>query len=143
MEEVEFLYRKWVSELWNDGDLQIVDEMFDPDGIASYPYFLVGDEPIRGIGNYKKFLQLMRASYRDFKVEILELSADGETVTSLVQVNAVPRQSDEDSRDMDLSINSRVLSRTVFKDGKIKEIWNNMQIFRKGRPSNLLEFENS
>lgn len=143
MADVEKLYQKWIAELWNKGKVSVVDELFDPNGVAYYPYFLIGDEPIRGIENYKKFFGLMNSTYREITAEILEISSKDNAVTSLGLVNAVPIEQDRPDDKHKLTISAKVLTRTVFRDGKIIEIWKNMEMPADGRGTNLLEFKNS
>ena len=88
MDEIESKYRRWIEELWNNGKEEVIEELFDEDGVALYPYFVKGDEPIRGRDKFKKFYQLARKEFSEIKVEISDMTSDGEKIIALCAVSA-------------------------------------------------------
>lgn len=88
MQDIESIYRRWVDELWNKGNLDIVDELFDENGTAYYPFFIAGDEPIRGRKNFQRFVIEASSKFTDVRSEITEMVSDSNRVTALSEICA-------------------------------------------------------
>lgn len=66
-------------EIWNEGNLAVVDELYDPDII----YHDCGQpEDIVGLDAFKDYVTLLRVSYPDFNVTIDELIVKGDKIVS-------------------------------------------------------------
>ena len=139
MQDNETTYRRWIEEVWNEGREELIEELFDKDGVAFYPYLVNGGEPIRGRDKFKKFLKLLRKNYSEIKIKISDLATDGNKIVSLCEIKVVPV--DEDAAAEPLETTG--LSRIMFKDGKIVEIWNNTTAAGQGRDFELLKLDNT
>ncbi len=74
-------FRRFLAEAANDGNLAVVDELFDPD----VRYYVVGSaEPMRGFDGVKGVVSGFRAAFPDLHVTIEEVIAEGETVAARV-----------------------------------------------------------
>jgi hypothetical protein len=124
LKDIESSYRRWVDDLWNTDSLEIVDELFAENGIAFYPFFMQGDEPIRGRENFKTFVRLIKSKYCEIVAEVVEITSDGERVTALCRMSGKLKVVKPGQLSGNLS--TKGLCRIIFKDGKIIEIWNNM-----------------
>ena len=62
-------------EIWNEGNLAVVDELYDPDIIRhDWP------EDIVGLDAFKDYVTLLRVSYPDFNVTFDELIVKGDKI---------------------------------------------------------------
>jgi steroid delta-isomerase-like uncharacterized protein len=78
-EQNKTVVRRLIDELWNKGNLQVADEMIAPTyqhHDASTPDFGKGPE------GEKKRVNLYRNAFHDFRLNIEDLYAEGETVVA-------------------------------------------------------------
>ena len=62
------LMRRWFQEVWNDGKIETIHELFAPDGRAVGHY---GEKSeIRGPDEFVPFVQSIRSAFPDLKVTI-------------------------------------------------------------------------
>lgn len=76
-EENKELYRRLIEETFNEGDLDLVDELVAEDCVlheAGQP------EPIRGPEGVKAFLGTYRSAFPDAHIDIEEVVAEGDVV---------------------------------------------------------------
>ncbi|MEZ5429441.1 MAG: ester cyclase [Pyrinomonadaceae bacterium] len=133
MEDNESSYRRWVEEVWNGGREESIEELFDENGVASYPYFLKGTEPIRGRENFKKFYRQARETFADIKVRIEEMVSQGNQITVLCEVSAKRKDIGSDGLPRFEPVNMRSLCKIIYRNGKITELWNNISISEESK----------
>jgi steroid delta-isomerase-like uncharacterized protein len=82
----EFI-RRWFEEVWNQGRVEAIDEMFAADGVA---HGLSGDKdnPVRGTAGFKAFHESFRGAFPDIKVTVLDIVTEGDKVAALCEVRA-------------------------------------------------------
>jgi len=120
--DLKTLMNRIISEAWNNGEMEVLDEAFDKDLV--YHDTLMPD--ILGLEGYKKYLQEVRTSYPDFHVTIGEMVQEGNTLAGRyvwegTQVGAslalkVPATGKK------VSVNAAFI--THFAKGKIFDHWN-------------------
>lgn len=126
MSDIETIYRNWVEEVWNEGNEEAIEKYFDLNGVANYPYLAGQGYLIHGLEDYKKFFRLIRERYSDLRIEIDEITSENDRVTALSSIFSKGVQiRPEGSND---SEGGRLpsLSRAVFRDGKIIEVWSDI-----------------
>ena len=64
-------------EIWNEGNLAVVDELYDPDIIR---HDCGQPEDMVGLDAFKDYVTLLRVSYPDFNVTIDELIVKGDKI---------------------------------------------------------------
>lgn len=128
MDENELIYRRWVEEVWNQGKEEAIEELFDEDGIANYPYFVKNEEPIRGIEGFKKFFQLVRENFANLKIVTNDLAVVEYKVVAGCQISAVLKNADGNNILIDKYAEVKCLCQYRIKNGKIVEIWNNVDL---------------
>ena len=79
--ESETVMRRWFAEVWNEGRLESVDELFAPNGVA-YGLAEGGADDVHGPAEFRRFVQAMLVEFGDFRVEIEDVVADGEKVAA-------------------------------------------------------------
>lgn len=71
------LIRRCMDEIWNKGDLTLIDRVFAPGYVFRHPNF---PEPLAGPESYKKFVAAYRQAFPDLHVSMNEMVAEGEIV---------------------------------------------------------------
>lgn len=71
------LIRRAMSEIWNKGDLSLIDRVFAPGYVFRHPNF---PEPLSGPDGYRRFVAAYRFAFPDLHISINDLIAEGETV---------------------------------------------------------------
>ncbi len=138
MEENELIYRRWIEEVWNKGNEEVIDELFDKDGIAFYPYFVKGDEPIRGIEKFKEFYRLVRENFSGLEIRISDVAVEDNKVVALCFISATQETADLPT---DERAELRSLCQFKIKNGKIVEIWNNVDLTDQNPKAALLKLK--
>jgi steroid delta-isomerase-like uncharacterized protein len=78
------LVRRLYEEAFNEGDLDLVDELVAPDVVTHNPIILdapTGPDSIRG------GLEMIRKAFPDFHVEVEDLIAEGDRVAALLTMS--------------------------------------------------------
>jgi len=80
-EENKALIRRWFEEVWNQGRVERIPEMFADNGIA---HGMLGDpsEPLRGLNDIGRFHRLFRGAFPQLQVIVEEQVAEGNKVAT-------------------------------------------------------------
>ena len=70
-------FREVYERIWNEGDLAFVDVAYHPDYVFHSP---AEPKPIRGLDEWKAFIERIRTGFPDVTVQVEETLAAGETV---------------------------------------------------------------
>lgn len=108
-----------VLEVWNTGNLELVDEVYSPDYVRHYVDIY---EDIVGIDAYKEWVTSTRTTFPDFNVTIHETIKSGDTFASrytLTGTNTGPGNFPPTGKKI------KVSGATIIKvaEGKIVEEW--------------------
>ena len=78
-EENKAIIRRVNDEVWSEGDLDLIDELFADDFVAT----VVGaPEQIRGPQGFREFVVMYRTAFPDLRISVDEQFAEGETVVT-------------------------------------------------------------
>lgn len=127
-EENEAIYHRWIEEVWNKGNDDAIEELFDENGVAEYQY-LGKDNPIRGIDGYKKFVRWKRRLFTDIHITIEQIATNGNKVIAVCVLTANYRSDDLKDLEKPKTIQVSGLCQATFENGKIIRIWNNINLF--------------
>src|ERR1700741_310734 len=116
------LSRRLIEEVWNNQNLDAVDEFIAADFVQHDPQ---APDAVRGIEGYKQFVRYYRGAFRDLHFTIEDQLSEGQTVAArwtvtgthsgdLTGIPATGRQ---------VSLAGITCSRVV--DGKFVESWSN------------------
>jgi len=72
----KILARRWVEEIWNKGDLSVVDEIVSPDHVYHDPFQVEGHGP----EEYKQRIAVLRNAFPDLVYTIEDQVAEGDRV---------------------------------------------------------------
>ncbi|HEX5601358.1 MAG TPA: ester cyclase, partial [Pyrinomonadaceae bacterium] len=84
-EENKQLVRRWFEEVWNNGRVEAIDEMFDENGIA---HGLSDDHenPIRGPQGFRPFHTVFREAFPNMMIVVEDVVAEGDKVAARCSV---------------------------------------------------------
>ncbi len=77
-EENKTKVRRFFEEAWNKGNLAVVDEIGDPNGVAH----VVGAPDLRGAEATKQFITVYRTAFPDLHITIEDQVAEGDKVVT-------------------------------------------------------------
>ena len=63
-----------IEEAWNNGDLAMLDELYDPGFVRHWPPF----DDYTGLDAHKKRIEMIRTAYPDHKTIVLDILVDGD-----------------------------------------------------------------
>ena len=82
----ESIVREWFRRVWNQLDVNAIDELFAPDGVAHW----LDAEPVRGPAAFREFHHALRSSFHDIHVEVVREIQVGDLVAFQAEVRLVP-----------------------------------------------------
>lgn len=132
-EENKALVRRWFDEVWNKGNADVIDELFDENGIA---HGLSDDpaNPIRGPRDYRPFYEVFREAFPHMTIVIEDMVAEGDKVAARCSVRG-KHEGDFRGRSATGSpVDITGITIVRVAGGKIVEAWNNfdfMTLYRQ------------
>ncbi len=106
---------RFTAEVWNNGNLDLVDEMIADDFVRHLPNSWHTPK-IEGAAAFKEYMANIRTVYPDFHVQIHKRVADGDMVASSWTVSGT-------NQELDKKISIMGMSMTRYADGKAVEEW--------------------
>jgi steroid delta-isomerase-like uncharacterized protein len=79
-EENKAIVRRYFEEVWNEGDLNVVDELFTTNFVRYGPASIEG--VVRGSEGFKRLVGMYRAAFPDLQIPIEDQIAEGDMVVS-------------------------------------------------------------
>ena len=79
-EENKDLARRYLEEVWDKGNVDLIDELFTTDFVRHGPPAVEGE--VRGPEGFKGLVSTYHAGFPDFRVTIDEMIAEGDSVVS-------------------------------------------------------------
>ena len=117
------LMRRWFQEVWNEGRVETVHELFSPDGVATGQKG--AEAEIRGPVEFEKFVHEIRGAFPDIQVQVEDVFGTDDKV--VLRWSAVMTHTG-DGLGMPASgrtVRSRGITIARIVDGKIVEGWDN------------------
>lgn len=134
-EENKAVLRRWFDEVWNNGRAEVIDELFDENGVA---HGLDPSTPIRGPRDYKPFYETFRQGFPNLKVIIEDMVAEGDKVAARCSVRG-SHEGDFLGRAATQSpVEITGITIVRIDNGKIVEAWNNFDFMRLHQQVGLL-----
>jgi steroid delta-isomerase-like uncharacterized protein len=123
-EENKQLIRRWFDEVWNNGRADVIEELFDENGIAHG----LGDDPanpIKGPSGYKPFYQTFRQAFPNIMVVVEDVIAEGDKVVARCSVRAKHEGEFMGKPATQAPVEFNGITIVRIHNGKIAEAWNN------------------
>ena len=123
-EENKKLIRRWFDEVWNNGRAEVIEELFDENGIAHG----LGDDPahpIKGPAGYKPFYETFRQAFPNIMVVVEDMVAEGDKVVARCSVRAKHEGEFMGRAATQAPVEFTGITMVRIENGKIVEAWNN------------------
>jgi len=108
---------RFVTEVWNNGNLDLIDEMIAADFVRHLPNSWHTPK-IEGAAAFKEYMADTRIKYPDFHVKVHQRIADGDMVASAWTVSGT-------NQELNKKISIMGMTMTRYADGKAAEEWVN------------------
>ena len=120
-EENKELFRRSTEEVFNQGNLDVADELWNENHIAHVP-----PDEIKGPEGMKQFASQFRNSFPDIKMTIEDLIAEGDMVVARQTATGTHKGEFQGiaPTEKEVTITATVITRVV--NGKFVESWTNM-----------------
>jgi steroid delta-isomerase-like uncharacterized protein len=122
-EENKAKVRRMIEEVWNKGNLALVDELVAPNYIYHFP----GREDIKGPEGLKQYVTMVRTVFPDLHITIDDMVAEGEKVACRYTCQGTHKGKGDlgiPPTDKQLTFTGIVISHAV--DGKGVEVWESL-----------------
>ena len=136
-EENKQLVRRWFEEVWNKGRAELIDEMFDDNGIA---HGLSEDpaKPITGPKDYKPFYKEFREAFPNMTIVIEDMVAEGDKVAARCSVRGKHEGNFREKAATQSPVDFTGMTIVRIANGKIVEAWNNFDFMTMNKQCGLL-----
>jgi predicted ester cyclase len=123
-EENKQVVRRWFDEVWNHGRGEVIEELFDENGIA---YGLSEDpaNPIKGPRGYRPFYDVFRQAFPNLIIELEDMVAEGDKVAARCSVRGKHEGEFMGRAATQAPVAFTGITIVRIADGKIVEAWNN------------------
>jgi serine phosphatase RsbU (regulator of sigma subunit) len=135
-EENKAIFRRYVEEVQNQGNLEVADEIFD----RYLAHQADGATLERGPEDVKRFTQEYRSAFPDFRISIDDQIAEGDKVVSRVTLRGTHQRQFRDMAPTSKEIEVKAV--TIFRfseEGKVVETWDSFDQLRLMRQSIVQE----
>ena len=136
-EENKAVLRRWFDEVWNKGRAEVIEELFDENGIA---HGLADDpaNPIKGPTGYRPFYEVFRQAFPNIEVVVEDMVAEGDKVAARCSVRG-QHEGDFMGRAATKSpVEITGITIVRIENGKIVEAWNNFDFMTLHRQVGLI-----
>ncbi len=123
-EENKKLIRRWFDEVWNNGRADVIEELFDENGIAHG----LGDDPanpIKGPSGFRPFYETFRQAFPNMMVDVEDVIAEGDKVVARCSVRAKHEGEFMGRAATQAPVEFTGITIVRIENGKIVEAWNN------------------
>jgi steroid delta-isomerase-like uncharacterized protein len=136
-EENKQLIRRWFEEVWNNGSVEAIDEMFGENGIA---HGLSDDPatPIRGPQNFRPFHTLFREAFPNMMIVVEDVIAEGDRVAARCSVRAKHEGDFMGRAATQAPVEFTGITIVRIDNGKIVEAWNNFDFMKLHKQVGLI-----
>ena len=126
-EENKEILRRWFDEVWNNGRAEVIEELFDENGIA---HGLSDDpsQPIKGPRDYRPFYEVFRQAFPNIRIHIEDMIAEGDKVAARCSVRGKHEGHFMGREATQSPVEFSGMTIVRIKNGKIVEAWNNFDL---------------
>ena len=136
-EENKQLLQRWFDEVWNNGRADVIEELFDENGVAHG----LGDDasnPIKGPSGYRPFYETFRQAFPNIMVVIEDMVAEGDKVAARCSVRAKHEGEFLGRAASHAPVAFTGIAIVRINNGKIVEAWNNFDFMTLHKQCGLL-----
>ena len=122
LEENEAVVRRYFQEILDGGNLDLVDEIFDPQYVLHDPG---SPQEVRGLEGTKRYVGMFRSAFPDIAHTIEDQIAEGDRVVTRLRAHATHEGELMGIPPTGKEVTIEGISIWRIADGKIKECWFN------------------
>ena len=136
-EENKAVLRRWFDEVWNNARADVIEELFDENGIA---HGLSDDpsNPIKGPRDFRPFHTLFRDAFPNMKIVVEDMVAEGDKVAARCSVRAKHEGEFLGRSATQEPVDFTGITIVRIYNGKIVEAWNNFDFMTLHKQVGLL-----
>jgi steroid delta-isomerase-like uncharacterized protein len=136
-EENKAVVRRWFAEVWNEGRAEVIEELFDENGIA---HGLADDpaNPIKGPRGYRPFYEVFRQAFPNLEIVVEDMVAEGDKVAARCSVRGRHEGDFMGRAATESPVEITGITIVRIEKGKIVEAWNNFDFMTLHRQVGLL-----
>lgn len=109
------LLRRWYDEVWENGNLDVIDDFFDPETVAAG----IVPEMQMGRDDFKALVMAFQSHVGTFKIDLLKVIESGDWLAAIIRVSTT--RSDNGAP---IEVTGQTMTR--FKGDKMVEAYNQM-----------------
>lgn len=136
-EEYETYLHRWFGEVWNKKREDAIDEMLSEETV----HHGLGDEPVRGIENFKNFHRAFIDAFPDIQVEVKDVMTDGEKISARYVARATHTGEGLGIAPTQKEVEFTGMGICTVKDGKFVEVWNQVDFMNLYSQLGVLKFD--
>ena len=123
-EENKAVLRRWFDEVWNNARADVIEELFDENGIA---HGLSADpaNPIKGPRDFRPFHTVFREAFPNLMIVVEDMIAEGDKVAARCSVRGRHEGEFMGRAATQSPVEFTGIAIVRIKKGKIVEAWNN------------------
>jgi len=110
--------RRWFEEIWNQRQIDLVDELMAPDAIGH-----VAPEEFRGPQGFRKMHATLCTAFPNQRIRVMAIAAEGENVFVHWEVKGTHHGPLHDVPASGKAFEVSGMTRFVVRDGKVLEGW--------------------
>ncbi len=119
--------QRWFDEVWNNGNIEAIDELFAADGVA-YGLGEAGKD-VRGAQGFKPFVQRIRGAFPDIHITVNDTISEGDKIAARFSATMTHTGDDLGFPATGKQVTVSGMSFTRIANGQIVEGWNNWDIY--------------
>jgi len=120
----EALLRRWFEEVWNQGQVEAIDEMMAADAIAHG----LGDAQVVGTTAFKAFHAKFRGAFPDIRITVDDVVSQGDRAAVRFTIRATHRGDHLGVPATGREVNFPAMSFVRCRNGQIVEGWNSVDM---------------
>ena len=120
--DVKAIVHRWFEEVWNQGRMETIDEMFPPRGVAHG--LGESEAPVRGPDAFKPFVRNIRESIPDLHISVEDIITEGDKTAFRVVLEGTHRGDGLGVAAPGRRVRVKGIVMLRLEDGQIVEGWN-------------------
>lgn len=133
------IQHRWFEEVWNQGRLETVTELLDPDVLG---HGLVDEtgKNIRGVESFLSFFKMFKQAFPDIHITIEESVTEGDKIMVLCRVRGTHADHGIGFGPTGKAVDFTGMCMVRVRNGKIVESWNSFDFLGMFQQLGLVEF---
>lgn len=136
-EDNKALIQRWFEEVWNQGKVEVIDELLAEDGVVHGLVDASGSQ-VHGLQGFHNFHTQFRGAFPDINVSIDDVIAEGDKVVARCSVRGKHTGEHLGFEATNTPVQFEGVAIVRIKDGKIVEAWNHFDFLEMNKQLGVL-----